>query len=1751
MTRSAWWFFYVRERREHAAIRQRIRQLFLVVLILGLGTLRSQAHFFGDRAWQDTNRNGIQDGGEPGFAGVRVETYLCMDSVLLELDDGTRRTFVRNEFIQAKTTAADGSVLFDLHVPDGAPVAVYLKYILPSGWAFTVPNSGSDDTLDSDADQVTGFTSCVTACGAGLSSCYQTFHDAGFVPAGSSEAPVLTPTGTPLDYVAGSGATAIDPGLQVVDTDSANLAGATVSISGNFQSSQDVLGFVNQNGITGSYNAATGVLTLSGTTTVVNYRTALRSVTYRNTNATTPNTAPRTITFTASDGVRTGSATRQVNILVPNPPTITPSAGSMIYIKGGPPTLLDPGLVLADPDSALITGGAVKFLQGNDLNDILVVPTQNGISGTFVYATGTLTLSGTATVAQYQAAFRSITFWNPSAEPGNHIRVVQFSATDGVGTGTASRVITIATVNKAPTLDPIADPAPVPEDSGVQVVALSGITAGPGDAQTLTVTATSSDPALIPQPLITYSSPSTSGTLSYTPVPQAHGSATITVTVKDDGGTTAGGIDTTQRSFNVVVNPVNDAPSISVTPGLLDYTLSEPARVVDAGLGLADIDSPNLSSASIEIVDGFETGADVLALDVPAGMSGSYDAALGIYALTGIAPIATYQAALRTLRYSHPQPEGSLELRTVRFTVQDGSGTASAERQVHVLPINVAPTLDALGSPPAILEDAGAQTIVLSGISAGGGHTQQLAVTATSSDPSLIPTPPVTYTSPDTTGSIAYTPAPNAFGSAMITVTVADDGGTAAGGADTFSRTFPVTVAPVNDPPQFTMGPGPVVLEDASPQVISGWASGLNPGPFETDQSIQFDVSADQPALFSQQPSLDPLGVLRFTPAPNAAGTATVNVRARDNGGTAAGGVDASAWTTFQIAITPVNDAPIVVPSGAVAEFAEGGVAVTVDPGLTLADVDSPQLAGASVRLVQGFQSVSDLMVIVTPPGINASYDAATGTLALAGNASLAAYQTALRAVTFRNSGNHPGTERTLSVTVNDGTASSATVLNLRILPINDGPSLTLTGGTVVYNAGAPGAVIDAGLVAADPDDANLAGANVGIVAGFQAGGDTLLFTAQNGITGTYDPTVGVLTLAGVASVANYQLALRSVRFENLSPVSSPGPRGIAFQVTDGLLSASAQRTLEVNVGPGITLSPGTTRYTRGGPPRPIDPGLIVSDPNSPQLPEARARLIQGIEINDTLAFTPRAGITGTFDLGTWSITFRGLASIADYQAVLRSVTFWNPGQDPGNHLRLIEFSVSDGTATAVAVRTIRIAGPNAAPTLDPLATPLTLLEDAGPQSVPLTGLSGGGGETQELTVTAVSSNPGAIPNPSVLYTSPSATGSLNFTPVTGASGSALITVTVRDDGGTALGGVDTTARAFTVSVLPVNDAPTLDPLAGPLQVLEDMGQQAVPLTGIGAGAGETQALTISAVASDPLLLAGVVVNHTPGAANGTLRFSPGPDLNGTASITITVLDDGGTANGGVNSVSRTVTVQVPAVNDAPNFLKGADLTLSQNAGPQTRPNWASAIRAGPPNEHDQSLEFLLTGGNGYFTQLPSVSADGTLRFTPAPFARGTVSLTIQLRDNGGTGSGGVDLSAPQAFTIFLGSPTDADGDGMADDWETAYGLDPDDGGDGAVDGDGDGFSNREEFEANTHPLDPSQNPAIVEVTSIGADVSIRFRTALGKSYRIERSGSPRDGAWMPLSADLPGTGGVVEALNPGAAGMPAEFYRVVVVPTP
>lgn len=124
-------------------------------------------------------------------------------------------------------------------------------------------------------------------------------------------------------------------------------------------------------------------------------------------------------------------------------------------------------------------------------------------------------------------------------------------------------------------------------------------------------------------------------------------------------------------------------------------------------------------------------------------------------------------------------------------------------------------------------------------------------------------------------------------------------------------------------------------------------------------------------------------------------------------------------------------------------------------------------------------------------------------------------------------------------------------------------------------------------------------------------------------------------------------------------------------------------------------------------------------------------------------------------------------------------------------------------------------------------------------------------------------------------------------------------------------------------------------------------------------------------------------------------------------------------------------------VNVAPSFAKGADpILVAQNSRGQVIPAWATAISAGPANEASQVVSFIVSNSlPALFSAPPSLDANGTLTFTPIPNLRGTNFATLWLRDPGGTANGGQDISPAQTLTIIVGNSTDADSDGLPDDF--------------------------------------------------------------------------------------------------------------------
>ena len=152
------------------------------------------------------------------------------------------------------------------------------------------------------------------------------------------------------------------------------------------------------------------------------------------------------------------------------PPTLTPTAGDLVYTEDDGPVPVDPGLALSDPDSPALAGAAVAiggYVPGQDL---LGYALPAGLTAEFDADRGVLTFTGPAPLDTYQSLLRSVTYANASHAPAGATRRFTFTADDGGAAGSADRESVIRARNDAPAVT----------DDAVLPAVLQGATAPPG-----------------------------------------------------------------------------------------------------------------------------------------------------------------------------------------------------------------------------------------------------------------------------------------------------------------------------------------------------------------------------------------------------------------------------------------------------------------------------------------------------------------------------------------------------------------------------------------------------------------------------------------------------------------------------------------------------------------------------------------------------------------------------------------------------------------------------------------------------------------------------------------------------------------------------------------------------------------------------------------------------------------------------------------------------------------------------------------------------------------------------------------------------------------------------------------------------------------------------------------------------------------------------------------------------------------------
>ncbi len=964
-------------------------------------------------------------------------------------------------------------------------------------------------------------------------------------------------------------------------------------------------------------------------------------------------------------------------------------------------------------------------------------------------------------------------------------------------------------------------------------------------AQTLNFVITTDNDALfsvLPTISIDESQPHPlTGTLSYTLAPGASGTANVTVKLKDNGGTASGGDDTSDPQIFVIAVTNSTELTLSVVNPIANQTVGVHTQM-------------SLSAANTFL----DTDGDPLTLSATLSSGGVLPSWL------------TFNPATNTL--SGTPLDADIGSVTVKITATDPNGATASDTFTINVPLNHTPQFTK-GADQVVDEDSGLQTVpnwatnILKGPPDEATQTVNFTVT-TNNDALFSVLPTITPT-----GTLSYTSALNAYGVATVTVTLKDNGGNAAGGVDTSDpQSFTITIGAVNDAPSFTKGADVTVLEDSGNQAVVAWATSISGGPNEASQIVTFTITTNNNALFSVLPTISSNGALNFTPAMNANGSAIITVTAVDDGGVLNGGVNTSASQTFNVNVTAVNDAPSLTLAGNPPTILEDSALQTIPNFVTSVSIGPANEVGQVITKYTVTQTASTGgLTFSTAPSI----DPVTKTM------------------TYQAAANSSGTA-TFSVTVTDDggivnggidTSSTQTFI-ISVTAVNDPPTFTIMGNP-------PASAEDAG---------------VQIVAAF----------ATNISAGAPNESGQALTF-------------------NLTPTGTTG---------------------------------GLTFFTAPS----IDP------------------------VTGNLTYQAAANSNGT---ATFSVTL----------------------SDNGGGMN----------TSATQSFTIAVNSVNDAPTITLAGNPATILEDAGPQTIAAfaTNITAGApnesSQTLTLNIIQTASTGGltfvVTPNIDLI------TGALTYQAAADANGSATFSVTLMDNGGTANGGTDTSiTQSFTITVTPVNDAPSFTLSGDPPTVVEDAGLQSVAsfVTNISAGPANESTQTLTFTVAQTGSTGGLSFTTVPSInpLTGALTYQSATNASGTATFSVTLKDNGGVTNNGVDtSITQTFTITVLNVNDAPTFSKGAnwtDLEVGVNDGPYTITNWATGMNPGAADESSQVLDFLVTTNNpGLFSVLPEINATtGTLTFTPLDGFGGTATITVKLHDNGGTANGGVDTSAARTFTI-------------------------------------------------------------------------------------------------------------------------------------
>jgi hypothetical protein len=631
---------------------------------------------------------------------------------------------------------------------------------------------------------------------------------------------------------------------------------------------------------------------------------------------------------------------------------------------------------------------------------------------------------------------------------------------------------------------------------------------------------------------------------------------------------------------------------------------------------------------------------------------------------------------------------------------------------------------------------------------------------------------------------------------------------------------------------------------------------------------------------------------------------------------------------------------------------------------------------------------------------------------------------------------------------------------------INNGGALVsdLLGGVTDVDAGALKGMAITDLTATYGKwqyslDAGSTWSDVGVVSTTSA----LILTSQNMVRFVPDAIHG--ETASITYKAWDQTANAGQQGSKVDATTAGGTSAFSTNADTASVLVTA-----VNDAPVVTVSSGSASWTEGNnvvsTPVAVDPGLTLVDADGPNPTSATARMLTYYSAQDTLSFVndglTMGNIIGTWTVGTGTLTLTSAgnqATAAQFEAALRAITYNNSSDNPNTTTRTVQFIVTDGSnaqSTAVA-RDITITAVNDSPTISAVAS-LPITEDTQTALGQITfsdvdttlGIAtfsvgsgtlsaiGAGGVTVGGTATALTLS-GTLANINNFI----AANRLLYTPAANASGDVTLTININTTS------VSDATTTVTLQVTAVNDAPVVSvPVS--IGVTEDVASviSGISFTDVDAGANtvtatfsvpsgtlsasSTLGVTVGGSGTDVLTLSGSLADINAFISANSLTFKTAQDATTNVVLTVTFNDKGFSGSGGEQTDTKTVTLIVTAVNDAPvNNVPGAQ-TAQQNIALGFNTANGNAISITDVDAGNGLMTVTLTASNGTLslgslsgitvllgtgTNDASMTFEGnraninaalqTLSFKSGSTFLGAASLTIETNDNGNSGSGG------------------------------------------------------------------------------------------------------------------------------------------------